>query len=157
MCWHSGRPWATFPKGGILGLLPSPGERLSGHLPFSWRIRHVSGAKGIASRFPRGGGGARSALKSRGRRLCHRPRLFVWQAGGPKAPRPPNAAAPGAAAAFSIPGDTLPPGRTSRRFPGPFPDSRAGRGVIPLAAGIPKNHATWFDYDGSDRLPFGES
>ncbi len=92
-----------------MGLLPSPGERLSGRPPFSWRIRHVSGAKGIASRFPKGGGGARSALKSRGRRLCHRPRLFVWQAGGPKAPRPPNAAAPGAAAAFSIPGDTLPP------------------------------------------------
>ncbi len=41
-----------------------------------------------------GGGGARSALKSRGRRLCLRPRLFVWRPGGRRSPGQPNAAAP---------------------------------------------------------------
>ena len=103
--------WAKYAlAGGYRAYCHHRGKRLSGHLPFFGRIRHVSGAKGIALRFPRGGrrkGAKRPEKPGPGQSL--RPRLFVWQAGGPKAPRPPNAAAPGAAASFSIPGDTLPP------------------------------------------------
>ena len=98
----------NIPKGGYIGPTAITGGRLSGRPPFSWRIRHVSGAKGIASRFPRGGGGrAQSALKSRGRGKASGPGFLFGGRG--RRPPAPNAAAPRAAASFSIPGDTLPP------------------------------------------------
>ena len=91
-----------------MGLLPSPGGVLADAPLFL----------GASATFPAlresrrgflggGGGGARSALKSRGRGKASGPGFLFGGRG--RRPPAPNAAAPGAAAAFSIPGDTLPP------------------------------------------------
>lgn len=41
----------NIPKGGYIGLTAITGGRLSGRPPFSWRIRHVFGAKRAAAFF----------------------------------------------------------------------------------------------------------
>ena len=100
----------NIPKGGYIGLTAiTGGSVLADTSPFSWRICHVSGAKGIALRFPRGGGGgARSALKSRGRGKASGPG-FLFGGRGRRPPGRQTPPPPRAAASFSIPGDTLPP------------------------------------------------